>query len=306
MYGIVGAHGRAYDFDRQEIAMTRARTRSAIAVAAIGLLAAACGRDKAQSGSSELQNDLQLASTQAAPAPTFQDTALMPTPQPAASEQRAPAPKRSSGTTTRTQSPRRIAQREEPAPRRTPEPTPEPAPAPAPKATAAAAQIGAGSGIGMTIGSRVCTSTARPGDKVVATTTSSVTGTHGAVIPAGSAVVLEVASVSNDPASITFRLRAIDVNDHTYTASGDVTSDATMERSKVAGSGSSDKKKVIGGAIAGAVLGQIFGHSTKSTVIGAAAGGAAGAIAAKAGEKYESCLPAGSSMRGVLDGTIAM
>jgi hypothetical protein len=151
-------------------------------------------------------------------------------------------------------------------------------------------------GFGVTTDSRVCTNTNRPGDKIVATVNAPVTGSGGATIPAGSQVVLEVASVNPDDAQspITFRVRSIVVDGQPHSVDADVTSTGQTERTKVAGDPNADKKKVIGGAIAGAVLGQIFGHSTKSTVIGAAAGGAAGAVAAKATEKYESCLPVGS------------
>jgi hypothetical protein len=41
-------------------------------------------------------------------------------------------------------------------------------------------------------------------------------------------------------------------------------------------------------------------------VIGAATGAAAGAVAAKAGEKYEACLPAGSSLHMTLAQAITL
>jgi hypothetical protein len=185
-----------------------------------------------------------------------------------------------------------------------PSPTPAPATAPA----ASRGQIGAGTGIVMTSGGRVCTETNRPGDKIVATVNESVNGTNGAVIPSGSKVVLEVASVTpGDQAQILFRVRSIVVNDSLYNVEGTVTPSTPLERVKVANSdANADKKKVIGGAIAGAILGQIIGHNTKGTVIGAATGAAAGAVAAKAGEKYEACLPAGASLHMTLSQPVAM
>jgi hypothetical protein len=169
-----------------------------------------------------------------------------------------------------------------------------PAAAPAP----ARGQIGAGTAIVMTSGGRVCTESNRPGDKIVATVDAPVTGTNGAVIPAGSKVVLEVASVTpGDQANIQFRVRSVYVNDSSYSVAGTVSPTTPLERVKMANpDANADKKKVIGGAIAGAILGQIIGHNTKGTVIGAATGAAAGAVAAKAGEKYENCLPAGASL----------
>jgi outer membrane lipoprotein SlyB len=71
-------------------------------------------------------------------------------------------------------------------------------------------------------------------------------------------------------------------------------------------SASSDRKKVIGGAIAGAILGQMIGKDTRSTVIGAAAGAAAGTAAAKMGDKGEACLAAGTPIRIRLDEAVVM
>ena len=186
-------------------------------------------------------------------------------------------------------------------------PTPAPLPAPT-RASAPAREIGAGTGIVMTSGGRVCTETNRPGDKIVATIDSPVSGTNGAVIPAGSKVVLEIASVTpGDQAHIDFRVRGLYVNDSLYPATGTVSPTTPLERVKVANpDANADKKKVIGGAIAGAILGQIIGHNTKGTVIGAATGAAAGAVAAKAGEKYENCLPAGASLHMTLGQSVVM
>ena len=160
----------------------------------------------------------------------------------------------------------------------------------------------------MTSGGRVCTETNRPGDKIVATVDSPVSGTNGALIPAGAKVVLEIASITpGDQAQILFRVRSLYVNDSSYTIAGDVTPSTPLERVKVANpDANADKKKVIGGAIAGAILGQMIGHNTKGTVIGAATGAAAGAVAAKASEKYESCLPAGASLHMTLSQPVAM
>ena len=266
------------------------------ALAGIGLLTlAACSdRRRAASADSDLARDLQMAG-QTNAQPTFQDTALS-----------------SSAATVRDAAP---AKKPTPAPTRSSRPerhmSPPPAPldvnpsikaaAPVMAAAPAAApsrEIGAGTGIVMTSGGRVCTETNRPGDKIVATIDSPISGSNGAVIPAGSKVVLEIASVTpGDQAHIDFRVRALYVNDSLYNVAGTVSPTTPLERVKIANpDANADKKKVIGGAIAGAILGQIIGHNTKGTVIGAATGAAAGAVAAKAGEKYEACLPAGSSL----------
>jgi hypothetical protein len=178
-----------------------------------------------------------------------------------------------------------------------------PAPAPAPVAS-----IGAGTGIGVTSGSKVCTS-ALPGEKFVATLNSAVTGTNGAMIPAGATAVIEVASTSgtDENAAINFRVKAIVVGDRTYDVSAAVEPEASLVKTKIQNpDGNADKKKVIGGAIIGGLLGQMIGHNTKGTVIGAAAGAATGAAVAKAGEKYEGCLPAGSQLRLTLNAPLVM
>jgi len=188
-----------------------------------------------------------------------------------------------------------------------------PAPVPAPIAGPAAspAEIGAGANFGLTSGTKVCSSTNLPGDKLVATLNDAVTGTNGAVIPAGSTVVLEVASVTSgenaDAAQVVFRVRSVVVNDKTYTVDGSIAPVAALEKSKVSDpNATSGKTKVIGGAIAGAILGQMIGHNTKGTVIGAAAGAAAGAAVSKAGEKWQACLPAGSPLRLTLNAPLVI
>ena len=277
------------------------RSRSVLAGLGLVALAACADHKRTANADSGLTRDLQLAG-QINAQPTFQDTALS-----SAAPARASAPAK-----TPTPTPARAASQQR---RPSPAPGPQdvrpsiPTPAPVPAATPAPTrEIGAGTGIVMTTGGRVCTETNRPGDKIVATIDSPVSGTNGALIPAGSKVVLEVASVTpGDQAHIDFRIRGLYVNDSLYPATGTVSPTTPLERVKVANTdANADKKKVIGGAIAGAILGQIIGHNTKGTVIGAATGAAAGAVAAKAGEKYESCLPAGASLHMTLGQSVAM
>jgi hypothetical protein len=288
------------------------------AALAVGATIAACGDKRANdraAADSALTRDLTLASAPTVQ-PTFQDTAVSPAP--AAAKQRteeppAPTPvRRRAAPKPRVEAPRPVEQHTLP-----PQPVAQPvaqAPvsAPAPAAAAPArGEIGAGSGFSLTSGAKVCTSSNLPGDKIVATLNSAVTGTNGAVIPAGANVVLEVASASagqnGEPPRIAFRVRSIVVNDQTYQVSGNVATLDSLQRTKVAGADpNADKKKVIGGAIAGAILGQMIGHNTKGTVIGAAAGAAAGAAVAKSGEKWEGCLPAGAALRLTLTEPITM
>ena len=235
----------------------------------------------------------------------FQDTALSPQPTPAKASTPAKAPTR---TARRDRSMSPAAPPMDATPHRQPSaPIPSPTPAPTPAAVPSR-EIGSGTGVVMTSRGRVCTDSSRPGDKIVATVDQAVSGSNGALIPAGSKVVLEVAAVTpGDQAQILFRARSVIVNDSSYSIAGTVTPSTPLERVKVQNSDpNADKKKVIGGAIAGAILGQIIGHNTRGTVIGAATGAAAGAVAAKATEKYESCLPAGASLHMTLAQALAM
>jgi YMGG-like Gly-zipper len=299
-----------------------AKVASLRVVTSLALCAlAACGRDKASdraSADSALARDLALAGQQTSQQPTFQDTTIAPTPEPAPAKQRQrvveqePAPRRPAPTPRRqAPEPQRVAQTPPP-------PQPQPitsAPAPAPAAilgpAAAPSEIGAGVNFGLTSGSKVCSATNLPGDKLVATLNEAVTGTNGAVIPAGSTVVLEVTSVTAsenaEAAQVAFRVRSVVVNDKTYNVDAAVTPMAPFEKSKVAGTDpNADKKKEKAGAIAGAILGQMIGHNTKGTVIGAAAGAAAGAAVAKSGERWQACLPAGAPLRLTLNAPLVI
>ena len=245
--------------------------RLLVAVAVISI--PGCKSDKPPATEdSSLLSDLAMA---AGPGPALQDTALgsNKAPAPAPRPTKVAAGPKSTTTSTR--------------------PTSQPA-APARKVS-----LGAGATIGLTTGSRICTNN-RPGDKFIATLSSEVVGNDGFRFPAGSKAVVEVLGVTEaenaESATIQLRVRAISVDGVTYPITGDVTSLGALEKVSQSTS-SSDKKKVIGGAIAGAVLGQVLGKDTKSTVIGAAAGAAAGTVAARSATKYAGCLPAQSALR---------
>ena len=292
--------------------------RPRIVAAALAMALAACGRadkDAAVGTDSAMLRDLQMAQQEPSTAtPTFSDTAMggaperrpvasntpapprpVPRPAPARVERQAPAP-----TPTR-QAPVAVA------------PTPEPTPAPVTPADVPGKRTGrisAGTGIDVTTGDQVCTLNGRPGDKIVAKVSADVTGADGAVIPAGSTAVLEVASVTRgdtpEGAQLVFRVRTLDVGGDSYSVVGKADATPDLKRTRAPGASSTDKKKVIGGAIAGAILGQVMGKDTKSTIIGAAAGGAAGAVAAKVTAKYDGCLAAGSTVRVVLEEPVSI
>jgi hypothetical protein len=147
---------------------------------------------------------------------------------------------------------------------------------------------------------QTCTSSGRPGDKIIAKLAHGVVGSNGVLIPQGAEAVIEVLTITagNDstPARVTYRVKSITANGVTYDAAGEAEPTGELERRRI-DSSKNDKKKVIGGAIAGAILGQMIGKDAKGTVIGAAAGAAAGTVAARTSARYEACVPAGTTIR---------
>ena len=282
--------------------MTRRLFPALLALATL----AACA-DKKPALDADLAADLQLATVQPAQ-PQLNDGPE------AAPEAKAPAPVTRQRTPTRSASPARAPRERRAATPRT-DTTTLRAKAPSPVVEVAQQSapsrfhgIGAGSSFSLATRAQVCTNS-RPGDKLVATTTDAVAGDDGAMIPEGSTVVLEVASVtpgdSPESARISLRVRAVVLDDVAHSVDGDVEVTSGLERGPAAAN-SSDKRKVIGGAIAGAVIGQVLGRDTRSTVIGAAAGAAAGTAAAAATRKYHACLPAGARVRVTTTGPIAL
>ncbi len=280
----------------------------AIALAGAVMTATACSdRRTTERADSDLSHDLALAG-QMNGQPALQDTAVanqaqpQPAPLPASANARsAPAAAQQPAATVSAPPPDTQAAQQ-------PDSTVIVGAAPAPVPVARV--IDTGTQLTLTSGMRVCTGTNKVGDKLVATVTSPVTGSGGAMIPAGSRVVLEVAQVgpadSPDGGRIVFKPAAIYVGGVAYPATGDIVSTTPPLRVQAPTTGPSDKEKVVGGAIAGAILGQIFGRNTKSTVIGAAAGAATGAVVAKAQQSYQTCLPEGSALTLTLSSPVTM
>lgn len=147
--------------------------------------------------------------------------------------------------------------------------------------------------------SRICTNTNNVGDHVTATLDDAVSGSNGAMIPAGATVNLTVTRLkrsenSNDPIVMEFAVNSVTFNGKTYPVEAVVAS-ASVDRVKDQPA-SKDVQKVAVGAAAGAILGRILGKSTKATVIGGAAGAAAGAAAASATANYQGCVPSGGAI----------
>lgn len=169
----------------------------------------------------------------------------------------------------------------------------------------AVGMIPAGSTLSTHAASKICTNTNAVGDHVTATVDNSVSGSNGAVIPAGATVNLTVTRMkrsenSNDPIIMEFAVNSVTFGGRTYPIDATVTNAAvTRVRDQPQ---SKDIQKVGIGAIAGAIAGKIIGKSTKGAVIGGAAGAAAGAAAASATANYQGCIDAGGSIEVKLTG----
>jgi hypothetical protein len=268
----------------------------------LALLLGACTAktDNSAAADSALNKDIQLANRDSASQPALTDVP--------AGTATNPAP--SAGTSTRTTTTRTTTST------RTPVTTPR---KPTTSVTAsgntvtrtsggaAGARVGtiaAGSTLNLTSGSKICTNTSRVGEHFTATLTNSITGSNGAVIPAGATADVEVTELkrsenANDNVVMGFRVTSVRFGGHTYPVSA-TTSYAEVNKVKNQPRGK-DVQKVVGGAAIGAIAGQILGHSTKATVIGAAVGGAAGAGAAAATANYEGCVNSGGKITATLN-----
>ena len=255
--------------------------RAVFPVAMVVAFAACSGKDAEQAtadsiAAADSARDLATV-TDSAAQPQLKDVPVTPPPQPAASR-----PKTSTTQPKATQ-PKASA----------PAPAPTPAPTPAPRM----GTVATGTTLTLASASKVCTNTHKVGDRFNATLSESVSGTNGAMIPAGSTVSIELTELKRSEDSKTnivmgFRVVSVTVNGKTYDASADVMS-ASIDRVR-SQKGGDDAKKVGAGAAAGAVVGQILGRNTKGTLIGAAVGAAAGAAAASATSDYEGCVNTGA------------
>jgi|RhiMetdeSRZDD1v2_1073273.scaffolds.fasta_scaffold09845_8 YmgG-like glycine-zipper protein len=259
---------------------------------ALGVAACSKGENKSDTAlaqDSSLNRDLQLATGDSAAQPQLKDVPPPPEPAPPAPAASTPRPK--------------------------PKPTPKPT-TPAPKAESTpprtasgntvtpgekssagnVGMIASGTSLNLASTSKVCTNTNKVGDRFTATLSEPVTGSNGAVIPAGANAVIEVTKLkrsenANDNIEMGFAVRTISFGGTTYNVDADVTT-ASVDRVRASTKGN-DAKKVAGGAVIGAVLGQVIGKDTKGTVIGAAAGAAAGTAAAATTANYEGCVNEG-------------
>ncbi len=268
---------------------------SASLALSLALLAGACAKkDDTAAADSALNKDIQLANGDTSARPALTDV-------PAGTANPAPTTTTTTKTTTTTTK----------RPTTTTRPS---APAVTPSGntvtrnpSGSAARIGtipAGATLSLASGSTICTNTNHVGDRFNASVTDAITGSNGAVIPAGATATVEVTELKrsenvNDNVVMGFRVVSVNFGGHTYPVSATtVKADVTKVKNQPKGK---DVQKVVGGAAIGAIAGQILGKSTKATVIGGAIGAAAGAGAAAATANYEGCVNSGSRITATLN-----
>jgi hypothetical protein len=184
---------------------------------------------------------------------------------------------------------------------------PAPAAAPMPSAPAAPTMGTISAGRSFTVHplARVCTNTFKAGDRFTTILNESVSGLDGAVIPAGSSVVLKVdestrSENSKDSLRLTFSAVSVRIGQQSYDLTGHVAQTAPLEKVRVQSTGD-QAKKVGAGAILGALAGQLLGKNTRSTVLGGAVGAAAGAAVAAGTADYDGCVPTTMNLTVSLD-----
>jgi hypothetical protein len=262
----------------------------------LALVVGACSdrsNDNSMAQDSSLSRDLALANADSSASPQLSDVPANnpPASQPAAA---APAPKPAAP------KPRPSTTRPSTTPTKTTTPSGNTATSSSSGSEAALASVPAGSEISMTSNDRVCTNTNKAGDRFTATVTNSVTGTNGAVIPAGAKAVIQIADLkrsenATDNIQMVFNVLSLSWNGKTYPVNAAIEHvDVDKVRNSSTGN---DAKKVVGGAVVGAILGQVIGKNTKSTVIGAATGAAAGTAVAMGTANYEGCVPNGGNIQ---------
>lgn len=256
------------------------------------LALAACGGKDSTNGAKPREIELapvpqgQPQLNDAAPAPS-----AAPAPAPKA-QPKAPEKAPVQAPVATTPAPQAVAPVAAPAPiAAAPAPAAAPAVVPAPIATGT---FEAGATFAVKPAVKVCTSTHKAGDRFTAALAEAVKGSNGAVIPAGSLVVLRVVESqrtdnTKPEAALAFDVISVRIGNESYEVDGKVTPTAPMEKVGTESAGDQAKTTAKGAAI-GAIAGQVLGRNTKSTVIGAVIGGVAGAMTASGSNQYDGCL----------------
>ena len=296
-------------------AATRLRIAALVCAAAVS---AGCGerpRDRASGLDSALDRDLTLAAS-ATPNVSIGDTAIAsatdaaPAPLPKVEPSPAPAPRPATRPAPRPATPA-PAPRPQPAPvsaaaAEVPAAAPAESPAVAPAGTGRTRAIGTGTVLEGPTNAAICSLAQRPGDRFVISLGRDVSGPDGAVLPAGTPVLVELARVDSATGEFAFRLRGVQLNGEFIPAEGTVrVADANVTERKVS-KGGSDQGKVITGAIIGGILGRVIGGGARGAVIGAAGGAAAGTVAAARNSTIERCLSAGATLSATLSAPLIL
>ena len=189
---------------------------------ALALAATACDRgndnatDTALAQDSALSRDLQLANADSAAQPALTDVPAAANPAPAGT----PSASRPATTRPRTTTPATKA----PAPKEAgPVRTESGNTVTKGASEAAVGTIAAGTTVALASQQKVCTNTNKVGDRFTATVSEAVTGSNGAVIPAGATAVLEVTSLKksenmNDKIVVGLRVVSVSVGGGTITS----------------------------------------------------------------------------------------
>jgi hypothetical protein len=288
-------------------------TSHAATLLAIVLVAAisACGDKSAQQASAAPAREIQLAPS--APAQPQLNDAPIGASATAAPNQPSPKPVRVARAPARgTAEPQVIVRplnaQDNPAASAPAPVAAAPAAAPAPAAALPAPTMGtvsAGTSFAVHPVARVCTNTFKAGDRFTATLSESIAGSDGAVIPAGSSVVLKVDEStrsinSKDSLKLTFSVVSLRIGEQSYDMTGHISQTAPLEKVRVQSTGDQAKKVGVGAAL-GALAGQLLGKNTRSTVIGAGVGAAAGAAVAVGTADYDGCVPTTANLLVNLD-----
>jgi hypothetical protein len=284
-----------------------AATFLAIAILTVG---AACGDKKASEAGAAPAREIQLAPS-APVQPQLNDApaAAAPVPQKTAPKPvqlaRAPKPAQEQ-VVVRPLTPQDVPAASAPAPApvqvaTAPAETPMPSAPPTPKV----GTISAGRTLSVRPVARVCTNTFKAGDRFTTILNESVSGLDGAIIPAGSSVVLKVDEStrsinSKDSLRLTFSAVSLRIGEQSYDLTGHVAQTAPLEKVRVQSTGD-QAKKVGAGALIGALAGQLLGRNTRSTVMGGAVGAAAGAAVAAGTADYDGCVPTTMNLTVSLD-----
>jgi hypothetical protein len=288
--------------------MLKYTSRCAASLLVAATLLGACSSEKkgpdstALGADSALNRDLAMANRDSAAQPQLKDVPANTTPAPAPTTTRPQTRTPTTRTTPTRPAPRPATQPTTPTTKTTPSGntvSTSPGTNPSTSGGGAVGTIPAGATLNTHANSRICTNTNAVGDHVTATVENSVSGSNGAMIPAGATVNMTVTQLkrsenTNDKIVMEFAVNSVTFNGHTYPVEATVAS-AAVDRIKDQPQ-SKDIQKVAIGAAAGAIAGKILGKSTKGAVIGGAAGAAAGAATAAATANYQGCISSGGSI----------